>query len=161
MKQTCPNCGSQIEQGNAFCNVCGATFALSSPTLVTCPKCGKRFPKGLKFCDVDGSLLYDPMTESPTIYQAKDENGGSLSRTLLLIYVISYTVIGLIDIIPRYVIPNSDSFTYIMRFIWAMSWLALLLIPLAIKKLPFKIIGFIILTPIVLLNVYYCFYYIF
>lgn len=156
MKQTCPNCGSQIEQGNAFCNVCGATFAPSSPALVTCPKCGKRFPKGLKFCDVDGSLLYDPMTESPTIYQAKDENGGSLSRTLMLIYVISYAAVGLMELILEYVIPYSDSLRFIMRFIWAMSWFALLLIPLAIKKLPFKIIGFIILTPIIAYNVYYC-----
>lgn len=52
----CPNCGSALADGMAFCTNCG-TKAESAPAPRTCPNCGNVVPEGMAFCTGCGTKL--------------------------------------------------------------------------------------------------------
>lgn len=150
MKQTCPNCGHEIEQDAMQCNYCGSTVAQNLSVQLTCPTCGKLYPSGVRFCDVDGSSLYGP-NAVPTASPVKSASNSNYSVTLLLIFAIIFSLCELVGLIlPKY--TNDFEVAYVF---WTIETIALLLIPLSIKKLPLKIIGFVLLAPIVVLYTYY------
>lgn len=185
MNQTCPNCGSAIEQGDTFCNICGEKIPQNTSPQLTCPTCGKLFPQGLRYCDVDGTPLYSATNMTPqcekcgrqfppsvkfcpddggrviipqlAALKRKNEDGGTFHTTVLLIFAIIFSVCELIGLIISRL--NHDwymsSAKHIAYVFWTIEIIALLLIPLAIKKLPLKIIGFVLMTPIVILFAYY------
>ncbi|MGI6659709.1 MAG: zinc ribbon domain-containing protein [Dethiobacteraceae bacterium] len=49
----CPNCGSKLPEGAAFCSVCGAKTQASAPGV--CTACGMALPEGAEFCIGCGS----------------------------------------------------------------------------------------------------------
>lgn len=44
----CPNCGSKLPDGAAFCSACGAKTQVSVPGV--CTACGAELPEGAEFC---------------------------------------------------------------------------------------------------------------
>ena len=44
----CPNCGSKLPDGAAFCSACGAKTQASVPSV--CTACGAELPEGAEFC---------------------------------------------------------------------------------------------------------------
>jgi hypothetical protein len=49
--RTCPSCGSPVEPGHKFCEICGAKV----PDLPVCKKCGAQFIAPVKFCELCGT----------------------------------------------------------------------------------------------------------
>ena len=44
----CPNCGSKLPDGAAFCSACGAKTQAGVPGV--CTACGAELPEGAEFC---------------------------------------------------------------------------------------------------------------
>lgn len=44
----CPNCGSKVTEGAAFCSECGTKIKVSVPGV--CKACGAKLPEGAEFC---------------------------------------------------------------------------------------------------------------
>lgn len=49
----CNNCGNQLPENAAFCNVCGA--AVTTAIENTCPNCGNKLPDSAAFCNLCGA----------------------------------------------------------------------------------------------------------
>lgn len=54
--RTCPSCGSPVEAGHKFCEICGAKV----PDLPVCRKCGAQFIAPVKFCELCGTPVGAP-----------------------------------------------------------------------------------------------------
>ena len=59
--QCCPNCGTEVPNGSAFCNACGASLPkvqLPEPAgTVKCASCGASVKSGMRFCTSCGKLM--------------------------------------------------------------------------------------------------------
>ena len=58
----CPNCGSKLSEGAAFCSACGAKTQASAPGV--CTACGMALPEGAEFCIGCGAAV-NPVTPQP------------------------------------------------------------------------------------------------
>ena len=56
----CSNCGSDVPQGSAFCNHCGAKMAAAAAE-IACPICGQMIPADSVFCPKCGKMVRDDM----------------------------------------------------------------------------------------------------
>ena len=62
-QKRCPKCGAKVNEGQAFCTVCGTNLNdLTSETAtktneVICPNCGARASASQKFCTICGTRL--------------------------------------------------------------------------------------------------------
>jgi ribosomal protein L40E len=58
----CPNCGSKLPDGAAFCSGCGAKTQASAPDV--CKACGAELPEGAEFCIGCGAAVSPAVPQS-------------------------------------------------------------------------------------------------
>lgn len=57
MKNNCPKCGKEFQNGTKFCQTCGCNLILEFIENPICPQCRTSYPTNTKFCVNDGSKL--------------------------------------------------------------------------------------------------------
>lgn len=76
----CPNCGSKLSEGAAFCSACGAKTQASAPGV--CTACGMALPEGAEFCIGCGkavnSATSEPMEPHHVATPAPPQSGAGL-----------------------------------------------------------------------------------
>ena len=76
----CPNCGSKLSEGAAFCSACGAKTQASAPGV--CTACGATLPEGAEFCIGCGkavnSATSEPMEPHHVATPAPPQSGAGL-----------------------------------------------------------------------------------
>lgn len=76
----CPNCGSKLSEGAAFCSACGAKTQTNAPGV--CTACGMALPEGAEFCIGCGAAVHpavpQPMESSRAAAPARSQGGTGL-----------------------------------------------------------------------------------
>lgn len=111
-----------------------------------CKRCKREIADGAMFCTQCGANQYE---------EQKIEDNSS-SSVLLLIYIIFNVVIGAFaHIVSNFVDNWWDSLWRIVcGCLWLVANISMILIPLAIKKQSFKIIGLVLFIPWILYLLY-------
>ncbi|MBR3766270.1 MAG: zinc ribbon domain-containing protein [Muribaculaceae bacterium] len=111
-----------------------------------CKRCKREIADGAMFCTQCGANQYE--------VQKTEDN--SISYVLLLIFVVLDVVLGFTNVLIHELVPEwwDSVWRYISRTLYIISNLSLILIPLAIKKQSFKIIGLILMIPWILYLLY-------
>ncbi len=75
----CPNCGTEVPVGAAFCNGCGAPMPKPpaapesvDPNLTKCPNCGALISKEMRFCTSCGTPMPEQEPEIPQEQSAEE-----------------------------------------------------------------------------------------
>ena len=67
--QRCPNCGTEVSNGSAFCSACGASLPKVQPPepagFVKCPHCGASVKSGMRFCTSCGKPMEAAASPAP------------------------------------------------------------------------------------------------
>ncbi len=56
----CPNCGSEVPSGSAFCSSCGTPMPKDVADMIPCHSCGNMIPSNKKFCAYCGAKVVIP-----------------------------------------------------------------------------------------------------
>lgn len=104
-----------------------------------CKRCKREIADGAMFCTQCGANQYE--------VQKTEDN--SISSVLLLIYIICGVVIGTFCRLVYNFVDNwwDAPWSIVCGFLYIISNLSLILIPLAIKKQSYKIIGLVLVIP--------------
>jgi ribosomal protein L40E len=73
---TCPSCGSPVEPGHKFCEICGTKVE----DLPICRKCGARFITPVKFCESCGTPVLPPDKQKVVVSTPADPVPASPTR---------------------------------------------------------------------------------
>lgn len=111
-----------------------------------CPKCHSEIDDGAKFCTHCGYNLS----------QSEHDVDKGYSSILLFIWIAIQGFCGLISQVITYVNDSwyTTSVKYVVYSLWMLSSLSMFLIPLSIRNKVLKVIGFIIVTILVVYNIY-------
>jgi len=137
----CKNCGQPVADNAKFCANCGAEQVMEQPV-------------------TSQPVVSQPVYSQPTGYQPAPANGnnllgGDLNSTILFVFAIIFFVTHVIMELIAFYNPYDTIWIVVYWLMVIISNLSLLLIPLAIKKTPLKIISFVLIGLVVLYSSFF------
>lgn len=91
MPKYCPECGTELKEGDKFCSSCGATVEHIEEAEVGkrfCPKCGVELVEGVEFCSSCGARISEISMEMA----GTGARFGSFTIDLIIIFVIEFVI---------------------------------------------------------------------
>ena len=144
----CKNCNREIADNVRFCTYCGADQTAIPNQAVT----GNRI-------DPNQPMYSSQPDYSQPVYPNQAISNTDTSSMLLLVFAIIFALTGLLIVIIQNFVNcwfEESGWRAIYGILQVINNLAVLLVPLAVKKMPFKIIAFVLITPLVLYWTFNC-----
>ena len=139
----CKNCNREIADNVRFCTYCGAdqTAIPNQPMTSGQP--------------VYNQPVYNQPVHSQPAFPNQITSNADNSSIMLLAFIVIYVFTGFLMTIMASFYGNSV-WRVVYGLLAIIQNLSLLIVPLTIKKKPFKIAGFVLLTPLLLYWIFNC-----
>lgn len=134
-----------------------------------CKNCNREIADNVRFCTYCGAdqkaAPNQPMTSSQPVYNQPVHSQPAFPNQItsiadnpsimLLAFIVTYVFTGFLMTIIANLYGNSV-WRVVYGLLAIIQNLSLLIVPLTIKKMPFKIAGFVLLTPLLLYWIFNC-----
>lgn len=139
----CKNCNREIADNVRFCTYCGAdqTAAPNQPMTSSQP--------------VYNQPVHSQPVHSQPAFLNQITSIADNPSIMLLAFIVTYVFTGFLMTIIANFYGNSV-WRVVYGLLAIIQNLSLLIVPLTIKKMPFKIAGFVLLTPLLLYWIFNC-----
>ena len=154
----CKNCGCVIDDNARFCSKCGTDQTVMmnninpNPTPAPAPTYSESVPAPAQ--------TYMEQESAPAYGSPLSNISDDLSSTLLLAFVAIFVLASFfVELIAEF--STGDDLRVVYGLLLIVRWLSFFLVPLCIKKMPFKIVAFVLLCPLMIYYFYHIIKYIF